>query len=183
MKSDGRVAQVSTSHGGVPKLAVSGAWVGREGLDGDGHREPPTVHGGPERAVCLYSIEQIERVRADGHPIGGPGALGENLTLEGVDLGSLGPGSRLAIGEGGLVLEIASYAAPCQTIAHAFTDRRIARISPTTAVGDARRYCRVVGEGPVTQGDEVTVVVRMPAVPPEPNRAAALPAPGDADAD
>jgi len=177
---DGRVVQVSTSRGGVPKLPVAGAWVGREGLAGDGHREP-MVHGGPERAVCLYSIEQIERVRADGHPIGGPGSLGENLTLEGVDLGSLGPGTRLAIGEGGLVLEIASYVAPCQTIAGDFTERRIARISPITEVADARRYCRVVTEGPVTQGDAVLVLVRMPATPPEPSRAAT--AAGDADAD
>ena len=178
--TDGRVAQVSTSRGGVPKLPVAGAWVGREGLDGDGHTEPPTVHGGPERAVCLYSLEQIARVRADGHPIGGPGALGENLTLEDVDLGDLGPGSRLAIGEGGLVLEVASYAAPCQTIAHDFTDRRIARVSPVTNVADARRYCRVVSEGPVTQGDEVIVIVRMPATPPEPDPAAASAAPTDA---
>jgi len=179
--TDGRVAQVSTSRGGVPKLPVAGAWVGREGLDGDGHLASPTIHGGPERAVCLYSVEQIARVRADDHPIGGPGALGENLTLEGLDLGALGPGSRLAIGEGGLMLEIASYTSPCQSIAHNFTDRRIARVSPMTELADARRYCRVVSEGPVTQGDEVIVLARMPAVPPEPVRAASASAPDGAD--
>ena len=180
--TDGRVAQVSTSRGGVPKLPVAGAWVGREGLDGDAHREPPTVHGGPERAVCLYSVEQIARVRADGHPVDAPGALGENLTLEGVDLGALGPGTRLGIGEGGLEIEIASYAAPCDTIAHLFTDGRFARISPKTHLADARRYCRVVTEGPVTKGDEVYVVVRMPAVPLPPNRASVPASTGDADA-
>jgi MOSC domain-containing protein YiiM len=174
--TDGRVVQVSASRGGVPKLPVAGAWVGREGLDGDGHTEPPTVHGGPERAVCLYSVEQI------GHRVAGPGALGENLTLEGVDLGALGPGTRLGIGEGGLVIEVASYAAPCQTIAHAFTDRRIARISPLTHLADARRYCRVVEEGPVTQGDEVIVLARMPAVPPEPSRSASASPAIDANA-
>ncbi len=42
-----------------------------------------------------------------------------------------------------------------------------------TAIADARRYCRVVTEGPVTQGDGVVVLVRMPATPPEPGRAAA----------
>ena len=163
---DGRVAQVSTSRGGVPKLPVAGAWVGREGLEGDGHREPLTVHGGPERAVCIYSVEQIARVRADGHPLAGPGAIGENLTLDGIDLGALGPGTRLSIGEGGLLLEIASYAFPCQTIAHGFTERRIARISPLTNVADARRYCRVLAEGPVTEGDRVDVVHAEPALPP-----------------
>jgi MOSC domain-containing protein YiiM len=181
--TDGRVAQVSTSRGGVPKLHVAGAWVSRDGLDGDGHTEPPTIHGGPQRAVCLYSLEQIARVRADGHPVDGPGALGENLTLGGVDLGALGPGTRLAIGEGGLVLEVVSYAAPCQAVAHCFTDGRIARISPMSHVADARRYCAVVAEGPVTQGDEVTVIARMPAVPPAPNRAQAPSASGDLDPD
>ena len=91
-------------------------------------------------------------MRADGHPLAGPGAVGENLTLEGVDLGALGPGSRLAIGDGGLVIEVASYAAPCQTIADSFTERRIARISPKTNLADARRYCRVLTRGPGGRG-------------------------------
>jgi MOSC domain-containing protein YiiM len=165
--ADGRVHQVSVSRGGVPKLPVTRAWVHREGLAGDGHDEPLTIHGGPERAVCLYSVEQIARVRADGHPLAGPGAIGENLTLEGVDLGSLGPGSRLEIGDGGLVIEVASYAAPCQTIAHNFTERRIARVSPKTNLADSRRYCRVLAEGPVSEGDRVRVagVVKAVALP------------------
>ena len=164
--ADARVHSVNVSQGGVPKLPIAGAWVGLGGLDGDAHREPLTLHGGPERAVCLYSVEQIGRVQADGHPLAGPGAAGENLTFEGLDLGALGPGTRLSIGEGGLVLEIASYTTPCQTIAHAFTERRIARISPKTNLADARRYCRVLTEGPVTEGDRVDVVHAEPALPP-----------------
>jgi MOSC domain-containing protein YiiM len=164
--ADARVHSVNVSKGGVPKLPIAGAWVGIDGLDEDAHREPLTVHGGPERAVCLYSVEQIARVQADGHPLAGPGAAGENLTFEGIDLGALGPGTQLAIGEGGLLLEIASYTAPCQTIAHNFTERRIARISPKTNLDDARRYCRVLTEGPVTEGDRVDVVRAEPALPP-----------------
>ena len=59
----GRVLQVSVSPGGVPKLPIERAWVGRFGLEGDKHSEP-TVHGGPHRAVCLFGIEVIERLQA-----------------------------------------------------------------------------------------------------------------------
>ena len=40
----GAVLQVSTSAGGVPKRPVPAAFVGVQGLTGDGHNEPPHVH-------------------------------------------------------------------------------------------------------------------------------------------
>lgn len=152
-----RVAQVSVSPGGVPKLPIEGTWVGRLGLEGDAHTEPEPTHGGPDQAVCLYTLESIGRVAADGHRAF-PGAFGENLTLEGIELMSLASGDRLAIGGGGLVLEVTKHAAPCQTIAHWFTERRIARISPKVHPEDCRWYARVLVEGPVRAGDEVVVV-------------------------
>jgi MOSC domain-containing protein YiiM len=155
----GRIHQVNTSPGGVPKKPVPSAYVGRLGLAGDGHHEPESVHGGPDRAVSIYGVEAIDRVAADGHAAF-PGAFGENLTLEGIDLGSLRAGDRLRIGSGGLELELTRPAAPCQTIAHWFVDRRIARISPTLHPADARWYARVTREGTVAQGDRVEV---MPA--------------------
>ena len=153
----GRVHQVNVSRGGVPKLPVPGAEVRRRGLDGDGHTEPEPVHGGELQAVSLYSIEALARVAADGHRAF-PGAYGENLTLEGIDWAALGPGDRLAIGDGGLLLELTNQAAPCQTIAHWFVDRKIARISPRIHPEDARWYARVIVEGPVATGDAVEVL-------------------------
>jgi MOSC domain-containing protein YiiM len=50
------------------------------------------------------------------------------------------------------VLELTKQAAPCQTIAHWFTGRHIARISPQVHPEDARWYARVVMEGPVAPG-------------------------------
>ena len=153
----GRVVQVNVSAGGVPKRPVDGAWVGRLGLDGDGHHEPEPVHGGELQAVCLYAAEAIARVAADGHEAF-PGAFGENLTVEGIEVGRLAPGTRLAVGSGGLVLEITKHAAPCQTIAGHFVDRAIARISPKVHPEDARQYARVVVEGPVARDDRVEVL-------------------------
>ena len=115
----GRVVQVNVSAGGVPKLAVPSARVGRLGLEGDtqAHRG---VHGGPHRAVCLLAIEVIRRVAAEGHPIV-PGSVGENLTTEGVELALLEPGTRLRF-DGGLELELSAPANPCDTIRGSFSD-------------------------------------------------------------
>ncbi len=153
----GRVHQVNVSSGGVPKLPVLGTQVRRLGLDGDGHAEPEPVHGGELQAVSIYCVEALARVAADGH-CAFPGAYGENLTLEGLDWPALGPGDRLAIGDGGLLLELTKHTAPCQTIAHWFVDRQIARISPKIHPEDARWYARVIVEGPVAAGDAVEVL-------------------------
>ena len=105
------VHQVSLSDGGVPKRAVPAAQVSVEGLTGDRQRNRK-FHGGPDRAVCLYSLEIIEALRAEGHSIG-PGSAGENLTIAGLDWARLKPGDRLNIGAD-LQLEVMSYTTPCR---------------------------------------------------------------------
>ncbi len=155
---DGVVASVNANGGGVPKPPVAGAQVGRPGLDIDAHDEPEPIHGGVDGAVCLYAQEAIERVRADGH-VAFPGAYGENLTLLGIDWAALAEGDRLDVGNGaGPLLELVKHVAPCQTIAHWFEERRIARISGQVSPEDARWYARVLREGSVTPGMPVRVV-------------------------
>lgn len=164
LEQTGRVLQVSVSPGGVPKLPVPSAWIGRLGLDDDRHTEPEPMHGGLDQAVCLYAAEAIARVAADGHQAF-PGAFGENLTVEGIDWAALRAGDVLAIGDDGLRLELTKRAAPCQTIAHWFVERRIARISPKVHPEDSRWYARVLVEGRVEPGAWVTVVAATPALP------------------
>jgi MOSC domain-containing protein YiiM len=128
------------------------------GLDIDAHHEPEPIHGGLNGAVCLYAQEAVERVRADGHAAF-PGAYGENLTLLGIDWADLAEGDRLDLGDGmGPLLELVNHAAPCQTIAHWFTEGRIARISGKVNPRDARWYARVLREGPVAPRMAVRVV-------------------------
>lgn len=152
----GSVASVNVSHGGVPKRPIPGGWVDRLGLEADAHAEPEPMHGGVDQAISIYSIESIARVVADGHRAF-PGAFGENLTLAGIELDELRDGDRLAIGDGGLVLELTARAEPCQTIAHWFVGRRIARIGSKNYPRDTRWYARVVTEGPLAAGDVVEV--------------------------
>jgi MOSC domain-containing protein YiiM len=151
----GSVFRINLSDGGVPKLPVAEARVTKNGIIGD--RQRYTVfHGGPERAVSLYSLEVIERVRAEGHPIE-PGSTGENVTVAGIDWRLLAPGSRLAVGPE-VILEITGYAAPCATIKPSFAGGRFKRISQKVNPGESRLYTRVLGEGRITAGDEVRVL-------------------------
>ena len=72
----GRIFQLSASGGGVPKLPVREVRIGRLGLEGDVQKHTK-IHGGPDRAVCLYALEVICALQAEGHPVY-PGALGDN---------------------------------------------------------------------------------------------------------
>lgn len=58
MSATGRIFQINVSKGGVPKLAVRSSEVTPQGVAGDQHREVE-IHGGPDRAVCLYSLEKL----------------------------------------------------------------------------------------------------------------------------
>ena len=149
-----RLHQINVSDGGVPKLPVPGARITVHGVAGDRQRNPD-IHGGPERAVCLFSLEVIEALQAEGHSIK-PGSSGENLTIAGLDWAHLKPGDRLRIGDA-VKLEIMKYTSPCQFNAQWFIDGNFTRISQKKHPGWSRLYARVLAEGMVRPGDSVTV--------------------------
>jgi MOSC domain-containing protein YiiM len=137
----------------VPKSPVPAAALRAGGVEGDRQRDL-RYHGGPERAVSLYSRERIEQLRGEGHPIA-PGTTGENLTLSGIDWDRMVPGVRLRVGEA--LLELTKYAAPCQNIAGSFRGGDMTRISHKLHPGWSRLYARVLREGRVQPGDPVEI--------------------------
>lgn len=152
------VASINISDGGVPKLPVPRAIVTRIGIQGDGHRYPK-IHGGVDRALCLYSAECIERLRSEGHDVCF-GTLGENVTVRGLDWGTVVPGVRLAIVN--VLIEVVSYASPCKTIARFFLGEKIDRVQQADNPGWSRVYARVLQEGSLSVGDRVTVLQKLP---------------------
>ena len=150
----GRVASLNVSDGGVPKRAVESAEVTRDGVRGDRQRNLK-YHGGRERALCIWSLERIEALRAEGHPVS-PGSTGENVTIAGVEWAALAPGVRLRIGP--VLAEVTDYTRPCRTIARSFLGGRSGRVSQKTHPGWSRVYARVLEEGRVAVGDAVIVV-------------------------
>lgn len=153
-----RVHQISVSNGGVPKRPVSEARITRLGVEGDRQRNPG-IHGGPDRAVCLFSFEVIKALQAEGHSIA-PGSTGENLTLAGLDWFTLKPGDR--IGVGSVRMELVSYTAPCVHNGRWFLHENFSRISQKKWPGWSRLYARVLSEGIIRAGDPV---VQEPAFP------------------
>jgi MOSC domain-containing protein YiiM len=154
---NGRIVQISVSPGGVPKTPVPAADVTSTGVEGDAQRDLEH-HGGPDRAVCLFSLEQIQALQAEGHPVG-PGALGENVTIEGIDWPRVAPGVQLRLGEQ-LLLEITRYTSPCLNIRPAFSHGDYSRVSEKRHPGWSRVYARVLVAGRIQTGDAVVLVER-----------------------
>ena len=150
----GRIVSLNRSNGGVPKGPVTEVAVSPHGMDGD-RQKHLNHHGGLERAICLYSFELIEALRAEGHPIV-PGATGENVTIQHLDWRDVQPGARLQIGT--VTLDVTAYAWPCKQIEHAFADRNSTRISEKVHPGWSRVYARVTGSGVLHVGDTVDLV-------------------------
>lgn len=152
---EGRIFQLNCSNGGVPKLAVREAFLTPTGLEGDRQKDL-RYHGGPQRALCLFALERILELQAEGHPIF-PGSVGENVTVTGLEWEKVVPGTRLALGDEVLV-EITKYTSPCKTIAASFAGRDFDRIAQKKNPGDSRLYARVLQTGRLVVGQPVRLL-------------------------
>ena len=106
------IVQLNTSPGGMPKLPVLDCEVTVDGLPGDWQNNRK-YHGGPDRAVCLFSAELYDWLRTQGVDLPW-GTVGENFTTRGVDLLDLGPGDRLATPD--CTIEITAVRVPCRNL-------------------------------------------------------------------
>jgi len=155
MQRPGRVESINTSRGGVPKASAFEALVTENGIDGDRQRDL-RFHGGADRAVVLYSLEVIQALQREGHPIA-VGSTGENITLSGLDWTGVVPGVEMQIGD--VRLLITKFASPCENIGPSFMDDDFTRISQKRHAGWSRVCARVLAGGIVRMGDPVDVVV------------------------
>jgi MOSC domain-containing protein YiiM len=142
------VLGVCLGPGGIPKHPVPRAQVGPLGLEGDRHRY--RLHGGPDRAVCLLTADEVASLAADGVRAGAPGTFGENLLVGGLDPKPLRPGDRLAIGPQ-VVLELFDVRAPCRTLSS--LDPRF----PDLMLGRSGWVCRVIRGGTLEPGMPVVL--------------------------
>ncbi|MDX6688854.1 MAG: hypothetical protein QOG15_311 [Solirubrobacteraceae bacterium] len=128
-------------------------------LDGDDQADR-SVHGGPDKAVYGYAIEEIrDWERELGRELG-PGIFGENLTCEGLDVSGALVGERWRVGT--TLLEVAQPRLPCFKLGLRMGDPSFVR-----RFGSASRpgaYLRIVEEGELGAGDAIDVdVVHLPA--------------------
>lgn len=146
-----RIFHLAISDGGAPKQAIREGAVTELGITGD-RQKHTKFHGGPMRALCLFSLELIEKLQAEGHPIY-PGSVGENVTISGLPWGTLAVGTRLALGE--VEVELTSVADPCKNIGASFIDRSFKRLG---VPGEMRWYCKVLKVGTLRIAQPVRVI-------------------------
>jgi MOSC domain-containing protein YiiM len=149
----GLLASINTSNGGVPKTPIPWARLGINGVEGD-RQDDLRYHGGPDRAVCLYSADLIEALQAEGHPIS-PGSIGENLTLAGIEWEHVRQDARVEIGDA--LLEITRATSPCSKIAGSFRAGEFVRVSQKVHPGWSRFYARVLRGGVISVQDRVVL--------------------------
>ena len=152
---EGTVAGIFVSDGGVPKHPMPATSVLHRGLLGDRQAER-RHHGRVWQAVCLWSADVVDVLRAEGHPIH-LGAAGENVSIRGIDWALIRPGTRVLLGDD-VVLEVSLPALPCYKNAQWFVDGDYDRMHHEREWGIARMYASVVTEGRLTEGTRAVLV-------------------------
>jgi MOSC domain-containing protein YiiM len=157
----GRPAQIGV-RGGRPLMSAIGkapvegrVRVAGVNVDGDAQANR-RVHGGPDKAVYAYAAEDTAWwAEGLGRELG-PGAFGENLTVQGVDVSGAVIGERWRIGT--VELEVCQPRQPCAKLARRFGDPQMVRRFAVALRPGA--YLRIVAEGELGAGDEITVAER-----------------------
>ncbi|MEO6702125.1 MAG: MOSC domain-containing protein [Jatrophihabitantaceae bacterium] len=145
---------------GIDKRPVAGpVSVRRLGLAGDSICDT-AHHGGLDQAVYAYAEQDTAWWQAElAGELAitlGPGSLGENLTLRGVDVSGAVIGERWRIG--GVILQVSVPRIPCSVFAAYWgVDRLIKRFTEANRPG---AYLRVLAEGELRAGDSVSVLDR-----------------------
>lgn len=144
-----------TVHTGIWKDPVRGRCrVGRLNLDGDGQGDL-AGHGGEQRAVFVYQIESYrywqERLNRTDlvH-----GQFGENLTVEGLPDDAVCIGDRYQIGNA--LFEVTQPRVTCYRVGIRTNEPRMPAL--LTSSGRPGFYFRVLREGEIGAGDEITKV-------------------------
>jgi MOSC domain-containing protein YiiM len=122
-------------------------------LEGDDQADRQS-HGGVDKAVYAYAIEDLrwwEEQLGQSLP---PGHFGENLTTEGIEVNDALVGERWAIGTA--VFEVSEPRIPCWRLGVRMEDSKFpARFTEALRPGT---YLRIIDEGDIGAGDEIRVI-------------------------
>lgn len=142
---------------GIIKDRTAGSvWLGYQGLEGDGCADT-RVHGGVDKAVCVYPAEHYGFWRASlGRPNLPYGAFGENFTTTGLLEDNVCIGDVYEIG--GTLAQVSQPREPCWKPGHRWKVKDLAlQILQTGRTGF---YLRIIKHGSVEAGQPITLVRR-----------------------
>jgi MOSC domain-containing protein YiiM len=138
------------------KMPVSGrVALTQRNFEGD-QQADLSVHGGPDKAVYAYAIEDLDWWADNLNRPLGPGSVGENLTTKGIDLSDARIGERWAVGSA--VLQVTQPRIPCYKLGIRFGDPKMpARFGASLRSG---LYLRVLTPGEIGGCDPIEVSFR-----------------------
>lgn len=121
-------------------------------IDGDDQADR-SLHGGPDKAVYAYAIEEVRGWEAELGRELGSAPFGENLSTEGLDVSGSLVGELWGVGT--TLLEVVQPRLPCFKLALRIGDptfiKRFAQASRPGA------YLRIIEEGELGAGDPIDV--------------------------
>ena len=112
------------------------------------------AHGGPDKAVYAYAVEDARWWENEIGRALARGELGENLTTEGIDVNEALIGERWRIGT--VLLEVSEPRIPCWRLGVRMNDEQFLR--RFTEAMRPGAYLRIISEGDLGAGDEIRVV-------------------------
>ena len=143
MSSNGKVVSVNISaQKGTAKHPVDEICLDECGIIGDAHA------GTWHRQVSLLSQESIDRFAAAGNVQLAPGAFGENIAFDGIELSTIAVLDRFQIGEA--EVEVSQIGKECHGDGCTIYRQVGSCIMPTEGL-----FCRVVRGGTIRSGDPV----------------------------
>lgn len=143
----GIVAHLHASKG-LPKKAIEQAIIGWKGVEGD-VQTARAHHGRPWQALCIWSTDAIDSLRAQGHPIAA-GYAGENITVSGIPAGAFRPGAHFRCGTTRGFLT--AYTIPCSQNNDWFANKDFMAMSHERGAF-SRLYAMVTTCGTIAIGD------------------------------
>jgi MOSC domain-containing protein YiiM len=142
-----RVVAVSISAGGIPKHPLLAGLLAKVGFVGDGHSHAKHIR--EDRAVSLLDQEILQRLVQEGFPLV-PGAVGENLTVAGLGVQQMPPGTLLQIGSA--ILQLEQPRKPCYVL------DAIDPLLKDAIVGRCGYMASVIREGWIRPGMRIEVL-------------------------
>ncbi|MCW2495174.1 MOSC domain-containing protein [Jatrophihabitans sp.] len=115
-----------------------------------------SVHGGPDKAVYAYALEEVRLWEDELGRSLGEAAFGQNLTTAGIDVSGAVIGERWRVGS--TLLEVAQPRQPCFKLGLRIGEAGfVKRFAHASRPGS---YLRIVEEGDLGAGDQIEVVSR-----------------------
>lgn len=153
-----RILQPSGDRTGIYKEPVTRVIVSKLGIDGD-IQVDKRYHGGPDKALHQFAINSYARIVEQFPELTGTavsGSIGENLTVPEMDECSVCIGDIYRLGE--VTVQVSEPRQPCWKINAKYGVEKLSEFIDQQ--GMAGWYYRVLEEGIINVGDDVTLIER-----------------------